>query len=125
MKKITKREKFEMLLAMPSVQESEMLTEFIQNELDLLARKKSGEKKMTTTQIINEGVKQEILECMESGVFYTITDMIKMFPACADMSNQRVSALVRQMIPDQIEKVVDKRKSYFVLAGTAKEVKGE
>ena len=125
MKKITKREKFEMLMAMPSVQENEMLTEFIQNELDLLARKKSGEKKMTTTQIVNEGIKQEILECMEPGVFYTITDMIKMFPACADMSNQRVSALVRQMVPDQIETVIDKRKSYFILAGTAEEVKGE
>ena len=37
MKKMTKREKFELLLTIAEVQENEMLVEFINHELELLA----------------------------------------------------------------------------------------
>ena len=39
--------------------------------------------------------------------------MIKSIPALADLTNQRVSALVRQLIPNSIERVEEKRKAYF------------
>jgi hypothetical protein len=50
---------------------------------------------------------------MEEGKLYTITDMMKELPSCADLSNQRVSALVKQMIPTRVEKIVEKRRAYF------------
>ena len=127
MKKMTKKEKFEMLKAIPAVQENEMLVEFINHEIELLAKKSAGgEKKMTATQKVNEGVKTTILESMEPGKLYSITDMIKQFECCADMSNQRVNALVRQMMPEKVERVEVKRRAYFVLAGTYEgEVEGE
>ena len=127
MKKITKKEKFEMLKAIPAVQENGMLIEFINHEIELLAKKAAGgEKKMTATQKVNEGVKTTILESMEPGKLYSITDMIKQFDCCMDMSNQRVNALVRQMMPEKVERVEVKRRAYFVLAGTYEgEVKGE
>ena len=50
---------------------------------------------------------------MEDGRLYTITDIQKNIPACADLSNQRVSALVRQMVGVTIERTEDKRKAYF------------
>jgi hypothetical protein len=50
---------------------------------------------------------------MEDGRLYTITDIQKNVPACADLSNQRVSALVRQMVGVTIERTEDKRKAYF------------
>jgi hypothetical protein len=50
---------------------------------------------------------------MESGKLYTITDLIKSIPECAELTNQRVSALVRQLIPNEIERVEEKRKAYF------------
>ena len=127
MKKLTKKEKFEMLKAIPAVQENGMLIEFINHEIELLAKKAAGgEKKMTATQKANEGVKTTILESMEPGKLYSITDMIKQFDCCMEMSNQRVNALVRQMMPEKVERIEVKRRAYFVLAGTYEgEVEGE
>ena len=115
MKNPTKREKFELLRTIPGVQENAMLMEFIQHELDLLARKNSGERKMTVTQVVNEGIKAEILSFLGKGGQHTVTGLIKNCPACADLSNQRVSALLRQMVPDEVCKLTIKRKSYFCL----------
>ena len=123
--KMTKREKFEMLRAIPAVAENAMLMEFIDHELEILARKNSpATKKLTANQLVNEEVKENIIQAMEPGKLYSITDMIKTIPCCNDMSNQRVNALVRQMVPEKIERVMVKRRAYFVLAGTY-EVKGE
>jgi hypothetical protein len=54
---------------------------------------------------------------MVEGTLYTITDLIKTIPALADLTNQRVSALVRQLIADgKVERIEEKRKAYFRLA---------
>ena len=115
-KKLTKAEKYAMLKAIPTVAENSVLVEFIDHELELLAKKNSAEKKPTAQQTANEGIKSAIVEGMEKGKLYTITDLIKSVPACAELTNQRVSSLVRQLIPDRIERVEDKRKAYFKLA---------
>lgn len=115
MKKITKREKFEMLLAMESVKGNEMLVEFINHELELLSRKSGTDKKPTAQQVANKSIQDAILEGMEVGKLYTITDLIKEIPACAELTNQRVSALVRGMLGSTIERVEEKRKAYFRL----------
>ena len=48
---------------------------------------------------------------------YTITEIIKTVPECADLTNQRVSALMRQLIEAKlVVRVEDKRKAYFTLA---------
>jgi hypothetical protein len=112
MKKITKREKFEMLLE--SVKENEMLVEFIEHEIELLARKNGSEKKPTAQQIANAEIQKAILESMEVGKRYTITELIKTVPACAELTNQRVSALVRQLMPTYIERVEEKKQAFFV-----------
>lgn len=115
-KKLTKAQKYAMLKEIPAVKENSVLVEFIDHELELLAKKNSSEKKPTAQQTANDGIKNAILGGMEKGKLYTITDLIKSIPECADLTNQRVSALVRQLIPDRIERVEDKRKAYFKLA---------
>ena len=62
---------------------------------------------------MENGVWKGRLSAMEDGKLYTITDFIKSVPECAELTNQKVSALVRQMMPDLIEKIEEKRKSYF------------
>ena len=117
MKKITKRERFESLLTLSQVQADPGMVEFINHELELLAKKNSSEKKPTAQQVANEAIKQAIVDGMERDHFYTITDIQKNVPACADLSNQKVSALVRQLKDDGVViKTEDKRKSYFSLA---------
>lgn len=111
-KKMTKREMFEMIKANHNLSADEIA--FIDHELELLAKKNSAEKKPTAVQVANEGIKAGILNGMEIGKKYTITDLMKEIPACAELSNQRVSALVRQLVTDgAVERTEEKRKAYF------------
>lgn len=113
-KKMTKREMYEQIKANYNLTEEEV--KFIDHELELLAKKNSAEKKPTATQTANVGIKKAIAQGMEFGKKYTITDLMKSIPAIADLSNQRVSALVRQMIDDDVvERTEEKRKAYFSL----------
>ena len=112
--KLPKAQKFAMLKEIPAVKENATLVEFIDHELELLAKKNSADKKPTAQQTANDGIKAEILEGMAEGKLYTITDLIKEIPACADLTNQRVSALVRQLMANgSVERVEEKRKAYF------------
>lgn len=114
--KLTKKEKFALLKGIPAVAENSVLVEFIDHEIELLDKKNSAEKKPTAQQTANEAIKSAIVNGMEKGRKYTITDLIKSIPECADLTNQRVSSLVRQLVPTSIERVEEKRKAYFVLA---------
>lgn len=79
-----------------------------------IAKKNSAERKPTATQTANERFKAAILDAMESGKGYTITDLMKSVDAIADLSNQRVSAIVRQLVESgAITREEIKRKAYF------------
>ena len=111
--KMTKRDYFNLLLTLDEVKANDALVTFINHELDLLAKKNTGEKKLTAVQVENQSIKDAIFNAMEENRMYTITEMIKEIPECADLTNQRVAALVRQMMPDYVERVMDKRKAFF------------
>lgn len=118
-KKMTKRDYFNGLLKMSEVKANPDMVKFIEHELELLAKKNSSEKKPTAVQMVNEGIKSEILEHLiaEPDRLFSISEMQKAFPCCAELSNQRVSALVRQLIADgKVERLEEKRKAYFRLA---------
>ena len=110
-KKMNKREMFEQIkshLAGPAE------IAFVAHELELLAKKNAGEKTATAQQVANDGIKTAIADGMTANRLYTVTELIKEIPECAELTNQRVSALLRQMIADgTVSKTVDKRKSYF------------
>ena len=112
-KKITKRDRFNALLSIPAVQADPDMVAFIEHELELLAKKNSADKKPTAQQVANAGVADAIYDGMEDGVMYSITDLIKTIPECADLTNQRVSAIVRGMIGTKVERIEEKRKAYF------------
>ena len=114
-KKMTKREKFEMLANLAEVKANPMLVEFIEHELELLAKKNSADKKPTAVQIANDGIKSVILEVLvANGDKMTISEMQKVNAELGELSNQRISALVRQLKEDgKIERIEDKRKAYF------------
>lgn len=114
-KKMTKADYFRQIMANYPLNEDEKA--FVEHELELLAKKNSAEKKPTAVQVANEGIKGDIVAGMEQGKQYTITDLMKSIPACAELSNQRVSALVRQLVTDGVVvRTEEKRKAYFSLA---------
>lgn len=116
-KKITKRDHFNALLALDEVQARPELVDFINHEIDLLARKNaSGEKKLTVTQKQNEELKNELVTTMEPNRMYQIGEMLKSFPCCADKSTSKISAMMTQLIAEgRVTRVEDKRKSFFQL----------
>ena len=75
-------------------------------------KKNSAEKKPTAQQVANMVIQTAILEGMESGRLYTITELIKEIPSCNDLTNQRVSAIIRSMLGISVERVEEKRKAY-------------
>lgn len=113
--KMTKRDYFTAILENYPLTDAEKA--FIEHELELLAKKNSSEKKPTAQQTANEGIKTAIANGMTANRLYTVTEIQKEIPECADLSNQRVSALLRQMKDDGIVvRTEDKRKAYFSLA---------
>ena len=118
-KKLTKRDRFEALLKLSEVQANPDMVAFIEHEIELLAKKNAGDKKPTANQIANDGYKDIIFAELSANPdkLYTVTDLIKNVDGLGDLTNQRVSALLRQMIEaNGVEKIMDKRKSYFRLA---------
>jgi DNA-binding phage protein len=112
-KKMTKADYFRQIMENYALTEDEKA--FVQHELDLLAKKNSAEKKPTANQLANQSIQQAIVEGLEPGKLYTVTDILKTVPACAELTNQKVSALIRGMVGTEIERVEEKRKAYFKL----------
>ena len=96
------------------------LVEKIDNELNLLAKKNSAEKKPTAQQVANDGIKTAVLATManDPNRLFTITELLKAVPNLPeDMSLNRMSALVRQLKDaGKVIRTEDKRKAYFSLA---------
>lgn len=85
-------------------------------------KKNSAERKPTTTQVENADFKSAILDGMAEGKAYTIGDLMKSIPAIADLTNQRVSAIVRQLKEEGlVTRDEIKRKAYFTKVGEDEE----
>ncbi len=112
-KKMTKAQMFAQIKANYTLTEDEIA--FIDHELELLAKKNSAEKKPTAQQTANKGIADAIVAVLsaEPERLFTITDLIKSVPECAELTNQRVSAIVRGLLGVSVERVEEKRKAYF------------
>lgn len=110
--KMTKRDYYNAILSKYPLTVDEQ--KFINHELELLEKKNSSDKKPTAVQTANMALQTAILDHMEKDKGYTISTLIKTVPECAELSNQKVSALVRLMVDDgKVEKRVEKRVSLF------------
>ena len=122
--KITKREVINAMLADVAINGNETYVAYLKNELALI-EKKAQNKKATKTQEENKGIKSVILDTLASIGSGTITDIQNANSDLAELSNQKVSALVRQLVATgEVVKTTDKKKSIFSLA-TVDEVEGE
>ena len=113
--KMTIVEQYEAIIAKAEKGEALTLTEieFLVERKDLHA-KKNATRKPTKAQEANEGIKAQILEFMENGKAYTITEIQK---AIGIETNQKTSALVRQLKDDGLVLRNEvKGKAYFTKA---------
>ena len=97
---------------------AEQMVEFATHRLELLEKKNGAEKKPTAQQEANAVIKTAILTTLADGKKRTVTDLLKDVDGLPeDMTNQRMSALVRQMVEaGQVMREEIKRKAYFFIA---------
>lgn len=115
--KKTKRELFGEVKEIVKREGRTDLVEFVDHELELL-EKKANRTGTTKTQKENEGIKEKIIEALvRIATPVTITELQEQDEEMAQYSNQKISALLTQLIKE--EKVVrnkDKKKSVFTIA---------
>ena len=121
--KITKREVIGMMMNEEVVKANPTYVAYLENELALL-NKKAQNKKATKTQEQNVSIKATILQVLAIIGSGTVTDIQNGNEELSALSNQKVSALVRQLVESgEVVKTTDKKKSIFSLAEN--EVEGE
>ena len=103
---------------------NEELVAFVDHELELLDKKASTK----STKVNNEQVAlmEKIVNALnEIGRSVTISELQKENAEMAEYSNQKLSAMLKKLVDNkQVTKMVDKKKSYFMVAETP-EVEGE
>ena len=88
------------------LKENGLLTEekeqFLDKRIEVTAKKNAsgsnGEKKLTPTQVANQGSASAIYEHLATaGKALTISQMIKEIPACSDLSNQKINGILSKL----------------------------
>ena len=116
-KKITKVDRFNQLMALDEVKANADLVAFCEHEIELL-QKKSASKKPSKKNEENEVLKSKIVDTLamfENGA--TVSEVLGASEDFKGMSNQKISALMRQLVLDgDVVKTTDKKKSIFSVA---------
>ena len=116
-KKLIKKDYFYMLREIVVSMEREDLIKFIDNEIELL-NKKSSRTTLTKTQLENETLKEKVVSTLvELGKYATITEIQQANSELADLSNQKMSALLKQFVDTNIvDKAIEQKNAYFSIA---------
>ena len=123
-KKMTKKEMFAQIMANYALTNEEKA--FIQHEIELLEKKntrRDGSKAMTATQKANEVLKARIVEILSKAEKpMSVSEIAKSDSELAELSGQKVSAIITLLKNDGIVKRVEiKRKAYFKLIDSSEE----
>lgn len=119
-KKMTKKETINLLIDVlmgnQEVEDMQIFVDFLVHERELL-EKKSSNSGQTKTQKENEFVKEKIVNALGViGKFVTITELQEQNEEMANYSNQKLSALLKQLVDSNVvARQVDKKKAYFKL----------
>lgn len=117
---MTKREMFVAIANVAEVAANAEMVDFLNHQIELLdSRKSSTSKTPTKTQKENASIKATILDVLsEAGHAMTITEMLQDERLNA-YSNQKMSALLRQLGEDgtkEVRKFKDKKVTLFEIA---------
>lgn len=128
--RLTKRDKFETLLSyftenpmsfVVTKGETELdfsdVTDFLANEIELLAKKNAAERKPDVKKIAADAaLMAEIADVLSRTGKTTISELMKSSETLHDLSNQKMAYLLNKMEADgRVVKSVEKRKAYFEL----------
>lgn len=120
-KKVTKREKFEMLKAL--VKDNTMLVEFIDHEIELLDKKKSNgnakanEKMEKSVELVYNAL-VSVGRAVTASELIAEVDLTALANESGVVSTQKVSAMFKKLKEQgKVESYTDKKKTYFKIVG--------
>lgn len=117
-KKMTKKETINLLIdvlnGVKEVEDMQIFVDFLVHEREIL-EKKSSNSGQTKTQKENEVIKDKIVETLKGlDTYATITDIQNANAELGTYSNQKISALLKQLVDNkEVDKMIDKKKAYF------------
>ena len=120
-KKMTKKETINLLIDVlmgnKEVEDMQIFVDFLTHERELL-EKKSSNSGQTKTQKENEVIKDKIVDTLKGlDRPVMITELQEANAELANFSNQKISALLTQLVNSKVvNRIVDKKKAYFTLA---------
>lgn len=116
--KVTKRDRFNQLLAIEAVSADEGLVAFINHEIELLDKKANKGNGSAKREEVNAPLRDKIVEVLGGAdAPMTVSEILASDATFEGMSNQKISALVRQLVTaGKVVKATDKKKSVFSLA---------
>lgn len=112
--KITKRTVINAMLQDKAIKGNEMYVTYLTHELELLD-KKSANRKPTKTQVENDELKDKIFAVLSAEKGLTVSEIMARDDELSGKSNQKITALLRQMISAEIVRkdTDEKRRSIF------------
>ena len=117
--KMTYATALEMVLAIDEVKANDELAEKLTALKESVSKKSTSKSnKPTAKQKANEEIKEKLMEILfaEPTRLFTISEICKLYTD-EELSNQKVSSLVRQLVAeDKVKRTEDKRKAYFSIA---------
>ena len=107
---MTKREKFEAIVAMINAdamfEDKTSVKDFLTAEIERMSRKKSGPRKPTATQIENESLMDKLVEAVTKPIQIKELLMTDEFSSEKGFSSQKISALMRKLVlAERIKKI--------------------
>jgi hypothetical protein len=119
---MTKKDMFTAIKSMmkgeiPEGVTNDMVIEFCDKQIEQLAKRTTGERKPTKTQLENEGLKADILTALAMvDKPVCIKELMAACPSIAELSNQRISRLLMGLCDaGQVERTHIKRIAHFAL----------
>lgn len=117
---MTKKEMFTALLTLvanSAVENKEELTEGLNHEIELLNKKSSTPRKPTATQFENVSLKAEILAHLTAAdTLKSISDLQKEIPSLSELSNQRITHLLTDLVKEEkIVKEYNKKTPFYAV----------
>lgn len=117
--KMTYATALDMVLAIDEVKANDELAEKLTALKESVSKKSTSKSnKPNAKQRANEEIKEKIMEILfaEPTRLFTISEICKSYTD-EELSNQKVSSLVRQLVAEnKVKRTEDKRKAYFSIA---------
>lgn len=119
-KKVTKKEMFMELVAViqnAGVEKESLYVEFLKHEIDLLDKKAQAK---STAETAKQKENNAIIEKIYSILIIaskpmTISELQNEDKELAELSNQKVSALIKKLVDtEKVVRTMDKKKAYFM-----------